>query len=27
MSSARDTVLGRIRDALALAPAPPVVVP
>ncbi|MFJ9918272.1 lactate utilization protein C [Streptomyces rubiginosohelvolus] len=27
MSSARDTVLGRIRDALALAPAPSVVVP
>ncbi|MGW6468243.1 LutC/YkgG family protein [Streptomyces rubiginosohelvolus] len=27
MSSARDTVLGRIRDALALAPAPAVVVP
>ncbi|MFC8694479.1 LutC/YkgG family protein [Streptomyces parvus] len=27
MSSARDTVLGRIRDALALAPTPPVVAP
>ncbi|MDX2917186.1 MULTISPECIES: lactate utilization protein C [Streptomyces] len=27
MSSARDTVLGRIRDALALAPTPAVVVP